>query len=266
MVQRSKLKSFDRVAAIYDETRAVPPAVSAAVTAALLAALRRIAREPRLLEVGIGTGRIAVPLAAAGIRVTGIDISPEMLGVLLGKRADIDVMLAEAAHPPLREASFDAALFVHILHLVPDAEATLEATLPLVRRGGALIRLLDDHNEEGHHVKAGELMWDVITDVTGIPQPPEVHADAMRKFGRFAESHGLVCEETIVTRYEAPFNARAAMDHLRRRDFSSSWLIPDTAFEEVCGRLEQRYRDEWGELDLDRPAEKTVTLSVAWLP
>jgi SAM-dependent methyltransferase len=266
MAQASKLKSFDRVAAIYDETRAAPPDVARAVTAALLDALHSIARAPRLLEVGIGTGRIAAPLAEAGISVTGIDISPAMIEVLRGKRSGIEVLLAEAAHPPFRDASFDAALFVHILHLVPDAEATLAATLPLVRRGGGLIRVRDDHDEVGHHVEAGEMMWEVIEEVTGITRPPEPHDSAMAEFERFAAEHGLRCDETEVMRYDAPFNARVAMDHMRRKDFSSHWMIPEDAFEAVCERLEQRYAEKWGELDVDRPAEKTVTLSVARVP
>jgi ubiquinone/menaquinone biosynthesis C-methylase UbiE len=33
----------------------------------------------RALEAGIGTGRIARPLLARGIRITGVDISPRML-------------------------------------------------------------------------------------------------------------------------------------------------------------------------------------------
>jgi SAM-dependent methyltransferase len=33
----------------------------------------------RVLELGVGTGRLAVPLAAAGLAVTGVDASPEML-------------------------------------------------------------------------------------------------------------------------------------------------------------------------------------------
>jgi len=126
------LKSFDRVAHCYDDTRGIPPEAARAIGDAIAAMARDVSPSPRLLEVGIGTGRIAVPLAEAGVRVTGIDISPNMLAVLREKRRDIDVLLAEAARPPLRDAAFDAALFVHILHLVPDAEATLRATVRLV--------------------------------------------------------------------------------------------------------------------------------------
>src|SRR4051794_5835122 len=106
------MKSFDRVADIYDETRGLPPDAERQIAAGIARELRTIAPSPRLLEVGIGPGRFGVPPAGEGVRVVGIDISPKMLGPLRAKRSDMDVMLAEAASPPLRDASFDAALFV----------------------------------------------------------------------------------------------------------------------------------------------------------
>jgi SAM-dependent methyltransferase len=39
----------------------------------------------RLLEVGAGTGRFAIPLAKAGVKVTAVDISHSMLGKLVGR-------------------------------------------------------------------------------------------------------------------------------------------------------------------------------------
>ena len=38
-----------------------------------------------LLELGIGTGRVALPLAARGIRVDGVDVSPAMIAKLYAK-------------------------------------------------------------------------------------------------------------------------------------------------------------------------------------
>jgi SAM-dependent methyltransferase len=40
---------------------------------------------PRALELAIGSGRVAMPLAEAGVSVTGIDISEEMIGLLRAK-------------------------------------------------------------------------------------------------------------------------------------------------------------------------------------
>ena len=101
----TSLKSFDRVAHCYDETRGLPDEVAREVGDGIAAILRGVSDARRVLECGIGTGRMAVPLAAAGVRVAGIDISAKMLSVLREKRSDIDVMLAEASRPPVRDAS-----------------------------------------------------------------------------------------------------------------------------------------------------------------
>jgi len=44
--------------------------------------VRELSRNGRILELGVGTGRIALPLADAGLDVVGIDASGEMLDVL----------------------------------------------------------------------------------------------------------------------------------------------------------------------------------------
>ena len=49
------------------------------------------------LELAIGTGRIAVPLAARGIRVAGIDLSPDMVAELLKKTDEIPVAIGDMA-------------------------------------------------------------------------------------------------------------------------------------------------------------------------
>jgi SAM-dependent methyltransferase len=49
------------------------------------------------LELAIGTGRIAVPLAARGVRVAGIDYSPAMVAQLRKKSADIRVEIGDYA-------------------------------------------------------------------------------------------------------------------------------------------------------------------------
>jgi SAM-dependent methyltransferase len=65
---------------VYDDWYAgiSDPEVSADVVAELA---RRAAgdRRPRVLELAVGTGRLALPIAARGIDVVGIDTSPEML-------------------------------------------------------------------------------------------------------------------------------------------------------------------------------------------
>ena len=67
---------------VYDDWYAEPSPSTTAQTVATLAAL---AGSGPVLELGVGTGRLAIPLAARGIGVWGIDSSPEMLAVLATK-------------------------------------------------------------------------------------------------------------------------------------------------------------------------------------
>jgi len=64
----------DRIADVYDRLPQVPDNAEAAV-----AALASLAGSGPVLELGIGTGRIALPLAARGLAVHGIDASEAMV-------------------------------------------------------------------------------------------------------------------------------------------------------------------------------------------
>jgi ubiquinone/menaquinone biosynthesis C-methylase UbiE len=187
------LLSFDRVAHLYDVTRAMPPEAEMQIGDALAALMHEVAPHPWALEVGIGTGRIAVPLVERGVRMAGVDISTKMLAILRDKRADIDVMIAEASQPPLRERSFDAALFVHILHLVPDAEATLRAIIPLVKPGGVIIEG-GDLGHEGPRAQADVLVRTTVAELASI----DLENHAVRKIGPtfegLAREYGLGLE------------------------------------------------------------------------
>ena len=62
---------FDAIAGNYDSVRGHPPEVAEQIGRAIAA----VAGTPaRVLELGVGTGRIALPVATAGCRVVGIDI------------------------------------------------------------------------------------------------------------------------------------------------------------------------------------------------
>jgi SAM-dependent methyltransferase len=63
------------------------------------------------LELAIGTGRIAVPLAARGVRVAGIDLSPDMLAQLKKKTTEIAVEIGDMATTRV-EGTFSLAYIV----------------------------------------------------------------------------------------------------------------------------------------------------------
>jgi SAM-dependent methyltransferase len=85
----------DRIADMYDEIHAhvsTPERIDPVVDV-----LAELAGEGRALELGIGTGRVALPLARHGVEVHGIDSSDAMIAILREKPggADIPVTLAD---------------------------------------------------------------------------------------------------------------------------------------------------------------------------
>ena len=73
----------ERIARGYDTREA--RLFDAAVVEPVVQFLSELAGSGAALELGIGTGRIALPLSERGIRVHGIDLSPEMVEMLLAK-------------------------------------------------------------------------------------------------------------------------------------------------------------------------------------
>lgn len=59
---------------------------------------RALARGGRVLELGCGTGRVLLPLARAGLEVTGVDASEDMLGVCRAKLAAEPPEVAQRVH------------------------------------------------------------------------------------------------------------------------------------------------------------------------
>ena len=79
----------DRVAARYDESAA--EMFDPAEVEPLVDLLVQLARGGRALELGIGTGRIALPLAQRGVPVHGVDMSKAMVARLRAKPGGEDV-------------------------------------------------------------------------------------------------------------------------------------------------------------------------------
>jgi ubiquinone/menaquinone biosynthesis C-methylase UbiE len=141
--------SFDRIAARYDTTRGFPPGIDAHIGAAF----RRRSGLPagaRLLEIGVGTGRIAHPLASQGYRYIGVDISVEMMRRLrerLAQDTPVSLLRGDATALPLRDASVDGAITVHVFHLIAGWELAVAELQRVIRPGGILAVGFNDVGE-----------------------------------------------------------------------------------------------------------------------
>jgi ubiquinone/menaquinone biosynthesis C-methylase UbiE len=131
--------NFDRAAGYYDATRALPAASMDALTAMLAAELG--GRQP-CLEIGVGTGRVALPLRDRGVRLAGLDIAGAMLRRLVANAGDSTappLVQGDASRLPVAAATFGSVLAVHVLHLIPHWRVAVDEALRVLRPGGALV-------------------------------------------------------------------------------------------------------------------------------
>ena len=124
---------FDRAVEYYDRTRALPDDVNARQSALLMAEL---GGADRVLEVGVGTGRIAVTI---DVPIIGLDLSRPMMEVLRMKTVAIPLVEGDAVRLPFPDACVDAAYVAHVLHLIPTWEDALAELARVVRPGGKVL-------------------------------------------------------------------------------------------------------------------------------
>jgi SAM-dependent methyltransferase len=136
------VSSYDAIARLYD-----PWSVSVTEDVGFYVSEARSVTPP-VVELGVGTGRIAVPIAAEGIGVIGVDSSPGMLEVcreraeVAGVAELIDLRVGDLRAPPVAErVELVVCPFRSFLHLHTDEErlAGLGAARELLLDGGRLI-------------------------------------------------------------------------------------------------------------------------------
>jgi SAM-dependent methyltransferase len=195
------VSAYDKIARVYDPwSRSVVEDVPFYVEEAVRSG-------GPVLELGVGTGRIAVPIAAAGIRVVGVDLSAGMLEVARERAelagVELDLRQGDMRDPPVDE-TFPLVIcpFRSLLHMETDADRRLAQ------------QAVSHRLAKGH----GRFVFDVFT-----PAPDDI-ADT---HGRFLER-----EPGIWERADWDETTRTLILRLRSADaeaeMSLAWLsVPE---------------------------------------
>ncbi len=167
-----------------------PDGPLAARLARLSAAVSRYARTgDRVLDIGCGTGELARALAAGGLRVTGCDVSPQMLLRAARHQAAQDATGQPGAGPersgqpgpewvrlephwrrlPFASAAFDVVVLSSVLEYVTDPAGVLRECARVLCPGGVVLCTVPDLR---HPVRWAE--WGAGPLARMTPEPPAI--------------------------------------------------------------------------------------------
>lgn len=256
--------SFDGLVELYDETRAFDPSC---FDAALTWLVERFPPRKfgRLFEPGIGTGRIAVPLAERGYQVTGVDISEEMLAFLnerlaqSGRPLPITFQKADVTAMPFSESAFDMAIAVHLFYFISDWQKAADEILRVVRSEGPLVLM---HTGTGAEIPFLNERYKEWCARLGCP----VRGVGVKSTGQVVDYFtSLGCRvEWIRDRWRWISHVRLdkALGYIRSRAYSFTTLASDDVHSLAVERLESELKHQHGSLNVEIEIPNQIYLVV----
>lgn len=242
--------SFDSMAKLYDETRVFDKGCFNSVLDYLVDRLPPDIHSS-VLEPGIGTGRIAVPLAEKGYKVTGVDISDKMLAVLQEKLArsaqSLPVLFrrADVLKLPFPNDTFNMAVVSHLFHQVREWKRAVDEVFRVLKFNAPLVLM-----QTGVGVEIPFLNNRYMELCAEQDFPIEyLGVKSTRELVDYCESLGCSYEWIRDRwRWTASNRLDRALDYMRSRAFSFTTLAPKEIHLNVIQRLESELKHQFGSL------------------
>jgi ubiquinone/menaquinone biosynthesis C-methylase UbiE len=247
--------AFDAAADFYDETKALSPD-------ALEATIDMLAGEfveaGRVLEVGVGTGMLAIPLAQRGVRVDGIDLSAPMLDRAIAKSSacsTVGFTVADATRLPFGDRTFGGAFIRHVLHLVPDWREVLSEAVRVIRPGGTLVVSITDYTGLYQEIQERFLI-----EAGGLPLAVGLRPDDPASLHREMTRLGAETRMLPVVRGFRTMTVEHFLMGIEDGQYSWTWGASDTRRRMAARTLRAWLVRRFG--DLERPVEPEF--AAAW--
>ncbi len=251
--------TFDHAADQYDATRGFPPGIAGLVADAVVDI---VAPGARVLEMGIGTGRIARPLLARGFRITGIDLSQNMMRRLLETlppdATRPALVEADVARPPLASGRFDAVVAVHLFHLIAHWRQALAEAKRSLKPHGVLLIGYDWRPPESPGAR-------ILKKWQAIVRAHDTHDDRpgaldIEDVTAALIDMGALVEERAAGEWATTRTLARHIETIEHRTWSATWNVPDDFFPRRLAELRDWATREYGPLD----QEYTVLHRFVW--
>lgn len=162
MSKEGVVRTYDRWAPVYD---IVFGTVFEQARRAAIQACETVGG--KVLEVGVGTG-ISLPYYSDRCRITGIDISEEMLEVARKRVSELRLKNVDAIEVMdiqnlgYADNTFDVVTAQYVVNTVPDPELALEECLRVLKPGGELVIVNRIGAEAGARLKIERMLKPVV--------------------------------------------------------------------------------------------------------
>jgi ubiquinone/menaquinone biosynthesis C-methylase UbiE len=210
-----------------------------------------IPHEGRCLEIGIGTGRFALPLVRAGLSIVGVDISREMLRrlVINAGGSPPPIAVADATRLPFRDRTFTSAIAAHVLHLIPSWTIAVDELLRVLLPGGVLVA-----SRGGRHTTGWQRMVNrhFFVEAGDPPWPPGV--DRIEELDEHLQSRGAAVRARPELSSEGSSSISELLDNLQAGRWSGCWSLDEPARRRAAASTRKWAKAEIGDLDVPRPS------------
>jgi SAM-dependent methyltransferase len=214
--------------------------------------LAEIPPQGRCLEIGVGTGRIALPLARAGVSIVGVDISREMLRRLVVNAGGTtpSIGIADATRLPFEDHAFSSAIASHVLHLIPGWVVALDELFRVLRPGGVL---LASRRGRPPHSWEGTVRQHFIVESGTGPWPPGI--DRIEELDYHMQSRGAVVRTLPELHVDGSSSIGMLINNLEAGYWSGCWNVDQATRTRAAEATRQWARHEFGDIDEERPSE-----------
>lgn len=218
---------------------------------------------------GIGTGRIAIPLAERGYRIIGIDISREMLALLKKRltqaRQSLPVSFqnADVTKVPFPDETFDIAIAVHLFYFIAEWKKAVDEILRVVKSSGPLILMQTGAGTEipSLNERYKELCAELGCSIQ------EIGIKSTREAVDYCESLGFQTE-WIRDRWQWTQHIRLdkALYYLRFRAYSFTTFASDAIHSKAIEKLESELLHQFGSLTTEVDIPNQIYFAIVLRP
>jgi SAM-dependent methyltransferase len=216
----------------------------------------------RILDIGAGTGRVAIPLAGHGGIVVALEPAAGMLTELRAKASDGTVLAvaAEGARLPFPDGCFGAVVIARLLYLTVDWRAILGEAHRVLAAGGCLLHEWGNGQVDEEWAQIRDELRRLFEE-SGLSGPfhPGVRTEA--EVDEHITGLGLHREAQIDLGSGPVTTLREFLRRLDDGVLSYVWNVPDDVLTRSLPRL-QRWAEATFDLDRSHPMPRNLRWTI----